>query len=101
MEENFKFTIQFYEINDETPIASIYDAVSNPFSKGDIIHLSVDDIVPKKLNEYSPEAQKVSLKNNQRLKKLFHLVKIQLIKEGKHLELESGKLIIKYHCKML
>jgi hypothetical protein len=95
-------TIQFY-LNDEneTHVHTFFDVQSNPFTLGDTINLSVDEIPPRKYENFKPNAIKHIRENHKHTRDLFHLNKIKLIKESKYIELESDKLTIEYHCELI
>jgi len=97
-------TISFYlETKNEPHIHTMYNMISNPFKVGDVINLTVEEILPRKLDDeiYSKEAIKILVENNLKQRKMFHLKEIKLIKENKYIELESGKFNIEYHCELI
>jgi hypothetical protein len=95
-------TIQLY-LNDEneTYVHTFFDMQSNPFALGDIINLSVNEIPPRKYEDFKPSAIKHIYEEHKRIRNTFHLNEIKLIKESKYIELESGKITIEYHCELI
>lgn len=97
-------TICFYLNNEEeTTITIMYDMVSNPFKKGDIINLNVEEIHPVELNKFTDKYKKILLKTDRELKEIFHLKEIKLVREGKYINFNTfrKKLIIEYHCEII
>ncbi len=87
-----------FHLNDEeeTHIFSLYDMKSNPFKQGDIVNLSVDDIVPKLMG------QKIA-KNHNEIREKFHLKEILLTEERKYVTITfegEDVLVIEYLCEI-
>lgn len=98
--------IHFYLNNeDETPITSLYDVASNPFSVNDIVSLNVEDLYPVEYNKFNNKnAQIKFIENNNKLMELFRHKKIKLINEGKYMKFKSlgvTNLVIEYHCEFI
>jgi hypothetical protein len=97
--------IHFY-LNDEeeTPITSMYDLKSNPFSVGDIVHLNVEELVPMDYNKYKPKFANKMIEDNEGLESKFGRKKVKLLEEGKYIRfkiMEEAKLTIEYHCEII
>ena len=95
-------TIHFY-LNDEqeTPITSFHELQFNPFKVGDIICVSVDDLVPAALNNFQKEHRITVVKKNEELRSLFNRKKIIIVKEGQYIRfdtLSEPKHVIEYHA---
>jgi len=98
-------TIHLYLNNqEETIITSFYDMSSNPFSLGDIIGLSVEDLFPVQYSKFKEDTIKNMLQDNKKNRKLFNRKKIKLVKEGKWIDyniITEPKLTIEYHCELI
>jgi len=95
--------ISFWLLGEEVQIAEIFDAPSNPFKVGDVIHLRITELLSKDLENYHLIQDKMET-HNVELKKRFHLKSIKLVKEGKYFvynAAKSPKITIEYHCKII
>jgi len=97
--------IHFYLNNiKETPITSLYDLESNPFTLNDIVHLDVEELYPVDYNKYKEDFRNKMIKDNEELKKTFRRKKVKLVKEGKYMKFKittETKLTIEYHCELI
>ena len=92
-------TIQFYLNNEEeTHIYSMCDMISNPFKIGDTIKLSVGDITPVKLQNYTPEFTKKLTEENKQKRSMLHKKEIKIVRECKYIDIENDIFTIEYHC---
>lgn len=97
--------IHFYLNNEEeTPITSLYDLESNPFTLNDIINLDVEELYPVDYNKYKEDFRNKMIKDNEELEKTFRLKKVKLVKEGKYMKfkiIDKTRLTIEYHCDLI
>ena len=97
--------IHFYLNNEEeTPITSLYDLESNPFTLNDIINLDVEELYPVDYNKYKEDFRNKMIKDNKELEKTFRLKKVKLVKEGKYMKfkiIDKTRLTIEYHCDLI
>lgn len=93
----------YFNLNDEneTPIRTFYDMESNPFSLGDIINLSVDELQTRKYENYKKEEIQRMFDEHRILKNKYHLNQIKLVKEAKYIEIANGGIAIEYHCELI
>lgn len=98
-------TIHFYtNSEEEESITSFYDIESNPFSKGDIVSISIENNFPRDYENYPENVRIRMLKINKEKRDKFHLKKIKLTKEGKYIKhspTARNHLVIEYHCDIL
>jgi hypothetical protein len=98
-------TINLYVNDDtETEITSFNNMASNPFQVGDIISLTVSDLYPVDLDEFNRDARLVFKQENDTCREKFHLRKVKLIRESKHVRfdvLNESELSIQYDCEFL
>ena len=97
--------IHFY-LNDkeETPVMSFYDLATNPFKKGDVVSLTVDDLVPAEYNQFKKDDQEKVLKDHVKLQERFRFKKLMLLHEGKYVKfntLSEPSITIEYHCELI
>lgn len=100
-------TIHLYLDNDaETEVASFYEMTSNPFKLGDVVHVTVDDLSPKELHEFSrvETVRENLLKEHNIKREKFRRKAVKLVREGKYITtkaLRTDTLTIEYHCKII
>jgi hypothetical protein len=90
-----------FHLNDEeeTHIFSLYEMKSNPFKKGDIVNLSVDDIISRA----SMMSAKMT-KNHKEIREKFHLKEVLLKEERKCVTITfegEDVLVIEYKCEIV
>ena len=97
--------IHFYLNNEEeTPITSLYDLESNPFTLDDVIHLDVEELYPMDYNKYKEDFRNKMIENNKELEKTFRRKKVKIVKEGKYMQfkiIDKTRLTIEYHCDLI
>jgi hypothetical protein len=97
--------IHFYLNNEEeTPITSLHDLVSNPFSLNDIINLDVEELYPADYIKYKEDFRRKMVEDSEEFKKTFKRKSVKLVKEGKFMNMKimsESKLIIEYHCELV
>jgi hypothetical protein len=95
--------IHFYLDNEEqTPITSFYDMVSNPFKVGDEISLDVEELNPTKYANRQDLIAAGMLKDNKELINKFRLKDIVVLRENKYIYfniVNEGKITIEYFCR--
>ncbi len=94
--------INFY-LNDEseTEIMHFYDQASNPFrGVGQVIHLSVEFLYPKLVENYSEEKKLEVYNDWEEKRNMFYNKSIKIVKEGFYTNIKYVKstLTIEYHC---
>ena len=96
--------VHFYIDNEEeTPIMDMYDVLVEPFKVGDHIKLSVDELVPKDLDDYknNMDLYYKTLNDNKELRERFNLQTIEITRMGRYARfnhLSEAKITIEYHC---
>ena len=97
--------VHFYIDNEEeTEIMSMSDVPIEPFKVGDIINLSVDDLVPADTLNYPDSLYVQTTNKNKETKELFNLNTIQIKRMGRYARFNAAKeavITIEYHCLLL
>jgi len=97
--------IHFYLNNgEETPITSLYDLTSNPFSLNDIIRLDVEELYPADYSKYKEDFRRKMIEDSKEFKKTFKRKSVKLVKEAKYMNMKimsESKLMIEYHCELV
>lgn len=96
--------IHFYtNCEDEMEITS-FNMESNPFNVGDSVHLTVDNLAPRELDQQKHDVARRMIIDNDRLKNNFHLKEVKLVKVGKYVRfnlLNKPTIVIEYHCEII
>lgn len=98
-------TIHFYlNTEEETPITSFYDMVSNPFAVNDIVNLNVEELYFPDYSKFKEDYQLKMINDNKEIENLFNRKQVKLVREGKYVEFKitnSTRLTIEYHCEFV
>lgn len=99
-----KIIANFYTIEDETPIFSMYDLSSIPFTVGDEINLDVDELYPIDYTKFRVDVQKNMIENADEHRKMFNRKMIKIVSKRHYARfnnLKTGTMTIEYHCELL